>query len=69
MNAQELGNTPVYPSTNMTRLGLTLKQYYVGKALEGLATIDEPTVSFNEYAKDAVNLAEAVLEELAKEQP
>lgn len=59
--AQENGESDVYPSNpDKDCCGITLREYYAGLALQGLAS-RSGGLSCEEVAEDAVRLADALL--------
>lgn len=47
-------------------LGMTLRQYYAGKALAGLLADPSGSSSYEGFARKSVNLADALIAELEK---
>ena len=54
------------PSGHEYHYGLTKREYFSAKALQGLLANPNNDGKRSEYAKDAVNQADALLAELAK---
>ena len=62
-NKDDGGNAfPADASTNLFSRGMTLRDWFAGKALQGLLACDSSCGTFQGYAKDAYHYADAMLE-------
>lgn len=72
MDAKQLGNTPAFACGADGGCGpwpgMTLRQYYAGLAMQGLLALHGNDVEPTSIARYAARRADALLDELAKEQ-
>lgn len=70
-----LANQPAFPAQSHVKpngevhpfqSGMTLRQYYAGKALQGLLSDPAGNSPYERFASDAVRLADALIAELEK---
>lgn len=75
MSNTPLANQPAFPLpsesnfgeiTREAQPGMTLRQYYAGKALAGMLSNPETIGPIDGYAHDAVKAADALIAELEK---
>jgi hypothetical protein len=55
-----------YAYPNELSLGMTLRDYFAGQAMQGLLASYCPTITNSEMAQSAYRIADAMLEERAK---
>lgn len=64
-NAKESA-IPINEDGELTCIGLTKREYFAGQALQALPNSDKYIATIDDYAKFAVKMADALLEELEK---
>jgi hypothetical protein len=73
--AKQFGNQPAFSRPafyhesgcmDYPEQGLTIRQYFAAKALQGLLSNSYSNGSYSSYAESAVQFADALLEELSK---
>jgi hypothetical protein len=52
---------PIDPDTYLNRPGMTLRDYFAAKALQGLLADSEREGTWSEFAEDAYSCADAML--------
>ena len=67
------GNESAFPSHGtmgeVAYQGVTKREYFAAMAMQGFCAAPDATGKYTDYARDAVRTADALLAELAKEQP